>query len=57
MHPNEYGRLMGIASMDLSEEEDEFGDGEPTDTQDLDEEVANDLINSEPFAIGPVQFT
>ena len=35
----------GISSVDLSNEEDGFGDGELTDTQDLDEEVANDLSN------------
>ena len=42
--PDEYGRLMGVSSVDLSGEEDGFGDGELTDTQEQDEEVANDLI-------------
>ena len=36
-------RLMGVSSVDLSDEEDGFGDGELTDTQEHDEEVANDL--------------
>ena len=31
--------------MDLSEGENGFGDGELTDTENLDEEVANDLTN------------
>ena len=35
MDPDEYGPLMGISSVDLSEEEDGFGDGELTDTEDL----------------------
>ena len=45
MDPDEYDRLMGIPSVDLSGEEDGFGDRELTDTQDLDEEVADDLTN------------
>ena len=40
---------MGISSVDLSDEEDGFGDSELTDTQEQDEGVADDLttpINS-----------
>ena len=41
--PDEYDRLIGISLVDLSDEEDGFGDGELTDAQEQDEEVANDL--------------
>ena len=44
--PDECDRLMGTSSLDLSEEEDGFGDGELTDTQEHEEEVANDLRGS-----------
>ena len=42
--PDEYGRLIGnSSSVDLSDEEDGFGDKELTNTREHDEEVANDL--------------
>ena len=43
--PDEYDRLMGISSVDLSNEEDGFGDGELTDTHEQEDEVAINLSN------------
>ena len=42
MHPDECDRLMGITSVDLSAEEDGFGDGELTDTENPIRGVADD---------------
>ena len=42
MDPDECDRLMGIISVDLSSEEDRFGDGELTDTENPISRVADD---------------
>ena len=42
MDPDEWDRLMGITSVDISFEENGFGDGELTDTENPIEGVAND---------------
>ena len=41
MDPDEYDRVVGISSVDLSSEEDRFGDKELTDTENPVEGVAN----------------
>ena len=51
-NPDEYDHLMGISSVDLFDKEDGFGDGELTDTQEHDEEVANDLRDTIDYQSG-----
>ena len=50
MDPDDYDRLMGISSANPSEEGG-FGDGELTDTEGVEEVVANDLTTSLPQII------
>ena len=49
--PDEYDRLMGISSANPSEE-DRLGDGDVTDTEGVEEGVANDSIASTPMISG-----
>ena len=51
VNPDEYDRLMGISSVNPSEE-DRLGDGEVTDTEGMEEGVANDSIASTPIISG-----
>ena len=51
MDPHECDRLMGISSVNLSEE-DRVGDGDVTDTEGVEEGVANDSIVSTPIISG-----
>ena len=51
MDPDEYDRLMGISSVKTSEG-DRFGDGDVTDTEEMEEGAANDSITSTPIVSG-----
>ena len=51
MDPDEYDRLMRISSVKPSEE-DRFGDGDVTDTEEMAEGVANDSTTSAPIHSG-----
>ena len=52
MDPDEYDRLLGISSVNPSQK-DRFGDGDVTDTEGIDEEVANDSMASTRIVSGP----
>ena len=47
MDPDEYDRMMGISSVHPSEG-DRFGDGDTTDTKEIEEGAANDSLSSTP---------
>ena len=49
MDPDEYDRMMGISSVHPSEG-DRFGDGDVTDTEGMEEGVANDSMSSTAIA-------
>ena len=51
MDPDEYDRLMGISSANSSER-DRFGDGDVTDTEEMEEGVANEPMTLTPIVSG-----
>ena len=51
MDPDEYDCVMGVSSAHPSEG-DRFGDGDVTDTEEMEEGVANDSMTSNPVVSG-----